>query len=187
MNRTQKNAWFGLVNCLLAIGFTIFLYYRIVFWIPVPGFKFAPEPSQTQIIFQAIGNFWPLVMPVIAVILLLIPRTKQSPAEPDFDELDADIQNKAIRRSFFLRLVPLAHGLDADSTEERKHWNFVCVGRSVYTFSDISCLHDDLFFNNSDFVSQANRRRCGMNRLQKMVVMVILYGKDKKATEGKTL
>jgi hypothetical protein len=36
----------------------------------------------------------------LALILLLIPRKKQSPVEPDFDELDRVIQNKAIRISF---------------------------------------------------------------------------------------
>jgi hypothetical protein len=101
MNRAQKNAWFGLVNSLLAIVFCAsFVLGRMFFSIPVPGFKFAPQPSQTEIIIKAILWFWPMVLPFIALILLLIPRKKESPAEPDFDELDAAIQNKAIRVSF---------------------------------------------------------------------------------------
>ena len=67
---------------------------------PVPGYKYAPQPSQIEIIFKAILYFWPLILPVISLIVLLIPRKKQSPAEPDFDELDAAIQQRAIRASF---------------------------------------------------------------------------------------
>ena len=100
MNRAQKNAWFGLVNCLLAIVFCCFFFFRVMFFMPIPGFRFAPQPSQTEIIVKAILRLWPLVLPVIALLLLLMPRKKQSPAEPDFDELDVAIQNKAIRVSF---------------------------------------------------------------------------------------
>ncbi|MBL7216021.1 MAG: hypothetical protein ISS71_10120 [Phycisphaerae bacterium] len=101
MNRAQKNAWFGLINCLLAITFCVFFVVGQVFFaVPVPGFKFAPQPSQTEIIVKVILRFWPLVLPVIALILLLTPRKKQRPVEPDFDELDTAIQNKAIRVSF---------------------------------------------------------------------------------------
>lgn len=112
MNRAQKNAWFGLAICLLAIVFCFsFVFGRIFFSVPVPAFKAAPPipgfklplpPSQTEIIIKNILRFGPLVLiPVTALLLLLIPRKKQSPAEPDFDELDAAIQNKATRVSFF--------------------------------------------------------------------------------------
>ena len=100
MNRAQKNAWFGLVNCLLAIAFCCFFFFRVMFFIPTPSFRFAPQPSQTEIIIRVILQFWPLAFPVIALILLLLPRKKQSPAEPDFDELDSTIQNETVRISF---------------------------------------------------------------------------------------
>ncbi|MHC4237426.1 MAG: hypothetical protein ACYSO4_10180 [Planctomycetota bacterium] len=100
MNRAQKNAWFGLVNCIIAVIFFIELFLVRLFHVPVPGFKFAPQPSQTELFFRAMTAFWPLALPVLALILLLIPRKKQSPVEPDFDELDRVIQNKAIRISF---------------------------------------------------------------------------------------
>ncbi|MDH4201888.1 MAG: hypothetical protein OEV87_03255 [Phycisphaerae bacterium] len=101
MNRAQKNAWFGLVNCLIAIAFCVFFVAgRMFFATPVPGFKFQPQPSQIEIIVRNILRHWPLILPFIALTLLLLPRKKQSPAEPDFDELDAAVQNKAIRMSF---------------------------------------------------------------------------------------
>ena len=101
MNRTQKNAWFGLVNCLLAIVFCVFFLGRAFFCVPVPGYKFQPQPSQGEIVVRAILWFGLLILlPIIALIVLLIPRKKESPAEPDFDEMDAAIQNKAIRISF---------------------------------------------------------------------------------------
>ena len=100
MNRAQKNAWFGLVNCIIAVIFFVELFLGRLFCVPVPGSRFAPQPSQIEIIFKAIQQFWPLALPVLALVLLLMPRKKQSPAEPDFDELDAAIQNKAVRASF---------------------------------------------------------------------------------------
>lgn len=100
MNRTQKNAWFGLANCLLAICFYFFPIYRSAFSIVVPAFKFDPQPSQTEIVVKIILQHLPAAFLVIALLLLLVPRKKQSPAEPDFDELDAAIQNKAIRAGF---------------------------------------------------------------------------------------
>lgn len=100
MNRAQKNAWFGLVNCLLAIIFCGFFFCRGFFYFPKPGFRFDPQPSQMEIILKNILLLWPLALPVIALILLLVPRKKQNPAEPDFDEMDKAIRNKAIRVSF---------------------------------------------------------------------------------------
>jgi len=100
MNRTQKNAWFGLVNCLVAAIFCCFFFYRALFYIPASGFRFVSPLSQIEIIVKAILHFWPLVLPFIALILLLILRKKQSPAEPDFDELDIAIQNKATHVAF---------------------------------------------------------------------------------------
>jgi hypothetical protein len=100
MNRAQKNAWFGLVNCVLAIIFCGFFFYRGFFYLPKPGFRFDPTPSQIEIILKNILLLWPLALPVIALILLLVPRKKQSPYEPDFDEMDNAIRNKAIRVSF---------------------------------------------------------------------------------------
>ena len=99
MNRAQKNAWFGLVNCLLALAFSLFFILMFTA-VPEPGFEFQPQPSQTEIVVKIILRLWPVVLPVIALVLLLIPRKKQSPAEPDFDELDAAIQNKAQRVAF---------------------------------------------------------------------------------------
>ncbi len=100
MNRTQKNAWFGLVNCLIAVVFFVELFSGRVMSVPIPSFKFAPQPSQIQLIARAILHLWALALPAIAIVLLLIPRKKQSPVEPDFDELDTAIQNKAVRVSF---------------------------------------------------------------------------------------
>ena len=110
MNRAQKNAWFGLVNCLIAVIFFVELFLGRLFHVPAPDYKFAPQPSQINVVFKTILYFWPLGLPVLALILMLLPRKKQSPAEPDFDELDAVIQNKAIRISFIgiLILWPLA-------------------------------------------------------------------------------
>lgn len=99
MNRAQKNAWFGLVNCLLAVAFCVFFVLMFT-RVPEPGFKAQPQPSQTEIFVKIALRLWPMVLPVIALILLLIPRKKQSPAEPDFDELDAAIQSKAQRVAF---------------------------------------------------------------------------------------
>lgn len=111
MNRTQKNAWFGLINCAIALVFFFELFLGRVCGTPAPRFRFAPPPSRFEVFFRAILHFWPLALPVIALVLLLLPRKKQSPAEPDFDELDATIQNKAIRMSFisvwFLWLMAL--------------------------------------------------------------------------------
>lgn len=100
MNRAQKNAWFGLVTCLLAIIFWGFFFYRGFFYLPKPGFRFDPPSGQMEILLKNILLLWPLALPVIALILLLVPRKKQSPAEPDFDEMDKVIRNKAIRVSF---------------------------------------------------------------------------------------
>jgi hypothetical protein len=100
MNHAQKNAWFGLINCVIALVFFFELFLGRLFHVPTPGFRSAPQPSQIEILLRAIMSYWPLALPVIALILLLLPRKKQSPAEPDFDELDALIQNKAIRTSF---------------------------------------------------------------------------------------
>ena len=100
MNRAQKNAWFGLINCIIAIVFFFELFLGRLFCHPVASYRLAPQPSQIEIFFKTLLYFWPLALPVIALILLLTPRKKQSPAEPDFDELDATIQNKAIRVSF---------------------------------------------------------------------------------------
>jgi hypothetical protein len=97
MNLAQKNAWFGLANCFLAITFFL---ARMFFYIPVPGYRFAPKPSQIEIIGRAILQFWPLALPLIALLLLFIPRKKQSPAEPDADERDRLIAQKAIRISY---------------------------------------------------------------------------------------
>ena len=99
MNRAQKNAWFGLINCLLAIAFYVFLVLSQTMILPYPpvrAFSFQPQPSQLDLILRG----WPLVLPVIALILLLVPRKKQSHVEPDTDELDIVIQNKATRAAF---------------------------------------------------------------------------------------
>jgi hypothetical protein len=100
MNRAQKNAWFGLINCAIALIFFVELFLGRLFCVPVPGFRFAPQPSQIEIFLKAIMSYWPLALPVLAIVLLLLPRKKQSPSEPDFDELDATIQNKATRIGF---------------------------------------------------------------------------------------
>lgn len=115
MNRAQKNAWFGLANCAIALIFFVELFLVYVCGIPTPGYRFAPPPSQLEVFFKAFLHFLPLALPVIALVLLLMPRKKQSPAEPDFDELDAAIQNKAIRTSFIAVwfLWPLALVLTA--------------------------------------------------------------------------
>ena len=102
MNRAQKNAWFGLVNCLLAIGFFVVSFLCQKFAC-VPGFRFSTELSRWDMFKDFLVRHWQfalLAFPVIALILLLIPRKKQSPAEPDFDELDSVIQNKATRVAF---------------------------------------------------------------------------------------
>ncbi|MBN1982468.1 MAG: hypothetical protein JW795_13125 [Chitinivibrionales bacterium] len=99
MNRAQKNAWFGLINCLLAFAFCVFFVLMFTA-VPEPGFKSQPQPSQTAIFVKMLLRLWPVVLPIIALILLLIPRRKQSPAEPDFDELDRAIQHKAIQAAF---------------------------------------------------------------------------------------
>ena len=103
MNRAQKNAWFGLTNCALAITFFCLFFYRAVCYVPSPGTTLPHQPSQWEFIIKVVLQIWPLVLFVLAIaplILLFIPRKKQSMLEPDFDELDADIQNKAIRISF---------------------------------------------------------------------------------------
>jgi hypothetical protein len=100
MNRAQKNAWFGLVNCAIAVIFFFELFLSRLFHVPVPGFRNAPHPSQLDVFFKTIASCWPLILPVIAIVLLVYPRKKQSPAEPDFDELDETIQNKAMRAAF---------------------------------------------------------------------------------------
>ena len=102
MNRAQKNAWFGLMNCLLAISFFVVFFLGQKFAC-VPGFKPISKPSQWEIFIDFLVRHWQLILivfPIIALILLLVPRKKQSPAEPDFDELDTVIQNKATRVSF---------------------------------------------------------------------------------------
>jgi len=100
MNRAQKNAWFGIINCAIALIFFFEIFLGRLFHVPVPGFRSEPQPSHLEALFRSILQFWPLALPVIALVLLLLSRKKQSPAEPDFDELDAAIQNKAIRASF---------------------------------------------------------------------------------------
>ena len=103
MNRAQKNAWFGLTNCVLAIAVFSLFFYRAVCYVPVPGINLSHQPSQWEFIIKLFLQVWPLtlfVLPAIALILLFMPRKKQSLLEPDFDELDADIQNKAIQISF---------------------------------------------------------------------------------------
>ncbi len=102
MNRAQKNAWFGLVNCLLAVAFFVVFFLGQKFAC-VPGFKFEARRNQWEIFIDFLVRHWQFVLiafPVAALILLLIPRKKQSPAEPDFDELDTSIQNQATRVSF---------------------------------------------------------------------------------------
>lgn len=103
MNLAQKNAWFGLINCLLAITFFCFFFYRAIYYVPVSGFRLSPQPSQWEVIVKTFLQVWPVVLfllPAIALTLLFIPRKKQSIAEPNFDELDEAIQNKAVRISF---------------------------------------------------------------------------------------
>jgi len=100
MNHAQKNAWFGLINCAIALVFFFTFFLCRFFHIPVSSLRSAPQPSNLEVFFRSVLPFWPLVLPVIALALLLLPRKKQSPAEPDFDEMDATIQNKAIRIAF---------------------------------------------------------------------------------------
>jgi hypothetical protein len=120
MNRAQKNAWFGLVNCTIAVVFFVELFLGRVWGGPPPGFRPAAQPNQIELFFKTLLYYWPVALPVIALVLLLLPRKKQSPAEPDFDELDAAIQNKAIRVTFVsvwflwplaLVLTPLKFGM----------------------------------------------------------------------------
>lgn len=103
MNRSQKNAWFGLVNCVLATSFFTFFFYRAVFYVPAPGMRLSGQPSLWEFIVKIFLQIWPMVLfalPVIAVILMFMPRKKQSPMEPDSDELDRMIQNRAVHISF---------------------------------------------------------------------------------------
>jgi len=81
MNRTQKGAWFNLVGTILVFTITFYVIFRIAIQ------KGPPEP------------FWPYL--IILIFLLYIVAgiffllRKQSPNEPDSDERDNRIKQKA--------------------------------------------------------------------------------------------
>lgn len=81
MNKTQKGAWFTLVGTILVFTITFYVIFRIAIQ------KGPPEP------------FWPYLF--ILIFLLYIVTgiffllRKQSPNEPDYDERDNRIKQKA--------------------------------------------------------------------------------------------
>jgi hypothetical protein len=81
MNKTQKGAWFNLAGTILVFTITFYVIFRIAIQ------KGPPEP------------FWPYLF--ILVFLLYIATgiffllRKQSPNEPDYDERDNQIKQKA--------------------------------------------------------------------------------------------
>lgn len=81
MNKTQKGAWFSLAGTIFAFTITFYLIFQIAIK------KGPPEP------------FWPylfilvFLLYIVAGIFFLL--RKQSPNEPDFDERDNQIKQKA--------------------------------------------------------------------------------------------
>ena len=94
MNRTQKEAWFGLGGILLSLG--IFVWAGVKLFI----LKTIPE---------GITRFWPvLVICVFMATSIVLLRRKQSPAEVESDERDRLIKYRAVVACFVSVWVLLA-------------------------------------------------------------------------------
>jgi hypothetical protein len=94
MNKTQKEAWFGLGGILLCLGIFVWAGVKIFILKTIP---------------EGITRFWPL--PVFCVFMatsIVLLRRKQSPAEVDSDERDNLIKYRAVVACFVSVWVLLA-------------------------------------------------------------------------------
>src|SRR4030042_2510550 len=86
MNKTQKGAWFNVAGVLLFLPFVFYLIIQI-------GIRHRlPE------------RFWLYILGPALVLLIVIGmvlfRRKQSPAEPESDERDNQIKQRAVLAAF---------------------------------------------------------------------------------------
>ena len=94
MNRTQREAWFGLGG--ISLSLCIFVWAGVKLFI----FKTIPE---------GITRFWPvLVICVFMATSIVLLRRKQSPAEVESDERDRLIKYRAVVACFVSVWVLLA-------------------------------------------------------------------------------
>jgi hypothetical protein len=85
MNRTQKAACFNLVGGILMLAFGICIMigmFSAVFELP------------------KIAKFWSAIILLYMIVSVILIRKKQSPAEPQADERDKQIQKTAVLVSF---------------------------------------------------------------------------------------
>ena len=87
MNRTQKNTWFALVESIFSLSVLGIIFIRI-FWIPKPSH------------WESIHLLWPIVAAALVFALFFVRRKKQSPIEPENDERDRQIQQRAVITSY---------------------------------------------------------------------------------------
>jgi FtsH-binding integral membrane protein len=82
MNKTQKEAWFGLASALLCIALCVYVIVQLSVFKRLPG---------------VFGKFWPFgLWCLFSVISVIFLRRKQSPAEVDSDERDRLIKHRAV-------------------------------------------------------------------------------------------
>ena len=86
MNKTQKGAWFNLAGALLALAFASYLIIQI-------GIRHRPPVR----VVLYIGL--PAFILIVGIGIYFI-RRKQSPAEPDSDERDNRIKQRAVLAAF---------------------------------------------------------------------------------------
>lgn len=88
MNKTQKQAWFNLAGSLLALA--------VILYILITALLLKRLPSE-----DFLGKYFFLaVYCAVLVVSLTFMRKKQSLAEPDFDERDIVIKQRAIQYSY---------------------------------------------------------------------------------------
>jgi amino acid transporter len=94
MNKTQKEAWFGLGGILLCLGIFVWAGVKIFILKTIP---------------EGLTRFWPvLVFCVFMATSLVLLRRKQSPAEVESDERDRLIKYRAVLACFVSVWVLLA-------------------------------------------------------------------------------
>ena len=87
MNKTQKEAWFGISGSLL------YLFFNIYFGIQIGVYRKLPEDSFSKF-------FWLPAFLLISGISIYFIRKKQNPKEPDVDERDNFIKQRAVLAAF---------------------------------------------------------------------------------------
>jgi hypothetical protein len=88
ISKTQKGAWFNLAGTILVFTITLYVIFRVAIQ------EGPPEP------------FWPYLIPFISLLYMVAGifflLRKQSPGEPDYDERDNRIKQKACITAFIV-------------------------------------------------------------------------------------